>query len=257
MAVVAMGLAFCAATASDAAADVLAVPAAVRQLRQPLEEVHVLRGRDGAAVGEQRSRAVVADDRLTFDIATRFTSGEDWTEHGEMDLADGFRARRFTKVARRGERVVDQQDVDFTSGAVAWLVDGVHAERTFTFAPDTYIGPMLAMILGGAVDRAGATTTFQALVFRPDPSVFTLRADVVDRDDVTVADVAQPTIKMRVKPDLGPLQNVVFARLIPTHFFWFTRETPPTFVAFAGALGNGLEVVMTPEGATTKTARAQ
>src|SRR6185369_17498714 len=219
-------------------------------------EVHVLRGRDGATVGEQHSRAVVADDRLTFDIATRFTSGEDWTEHGEMDLADGFRARRFTKVAHRAERVVEQQDVDFTTGAVAWLVDGVHAERTFTFAPDTYIGPMLAMILGSAVDRA-ATTTFQALVFRPDPSVFTLRADVVDRDDVTVADVAERTVKLRVKPDLGPLQNVVFARLIPTHFFWFTRETPPTFVAFAGALGNGLEVVMTPEGATTTTARAQ
>ena len=252
---VVVGALVLAAAAGDAAADVLPVPPAVRQ-RPPREERHVLRGRDGAPVGEQRSRAVVADDRLTFDIATTFTSGEAWEEHGEMDLAQGFRARRFTKVARRAGRVCEEQDVDFTTGKVSWLVDGVRAERTFTFAPDTYIGPMLAMILGGVADRPTAAT-FQALVFRPDPGVFTLHADVVDRDDASVADVGEPTTKLRVKADLGPVRNVVFASLIPTHYFWFTRDTPPAFVAFAGALGNGVDVMMTPEsGAATKTARA-
>jgi len=188
----AVGAVVLAAGVRDGAADVLPVPPAVRQMRQPVEETHVLRARDGATVGEQRSRAVVADDRLTFDIATAFASGEAWEEHGAMDLAAGFRARRFTKVVRRGGRVVEEQDVDFTTGKVAWLVDGVHAERTFAFTPDTYIGPMLAMILGGVAERPAPPTTFQALVFRPDPSVFTLRADVVARDDASIADVAEP-----------------------------------------------------------------
>jgi hypothetical protein len=253
---VVLAAAFVVATAERAAADVVPVPAAVRQLREPQDESHVLQTPAGATIGEQHSRAVVADDRLTFDIATRFTSGEEWNEHGEIDLADGFRSRRFEKIARRAGRVFEEQQVDFTTGKVAWLVDGVRAERTFAFAPDTYIGPMLAMILGSVADKSPATSSFQALVFRPDPSIFTLRADAVDQEAPPVGKIAEPTTKLRVKADLGPVQNVMFASLIPTHYFWFTRETPPEFVAFEGALGNGVEVVMTPEpGGTTKTAR--
>jgi hypothetical protein len=63
--------------------------------------------------------------------------------------------------------------------------------------------------------------------------------------------------KLRVKADLGPIENVVFASLIPTHHFWFTRTTEPQFVAFEGKLSNGLEVVMTPEAAITTTAHAR
>jgi hypothetical protein len=241
----------------DVPAEVLAVPAAVRQLREPLEESHVLRTHAGAIIGEQQGRAVVADDLLRFDIATRFTSGEEWDERGEIDVADGFRARRFAKIARRAGRVFEEQEVDFTTGKVAWLVDGVRAERTFSFAPDTYIGPMLAMVLAGVPDRSPATSAFQALVFRPDPSLFTLRADAVDQADARIGNVAEPTTKLRVKADLGPLQNVMFASLIPTHYFWFARDTPAAFVAFEGPLGNGVEVVMLPEPAdATKTARA-
>ena len=247
----------CVATAGKVAAEILPVPAAVRQLREPQEETHVLRTRASVVIGEQHSRAVVADDRLTFDIATRFTSGEEWDEHGEMDLADGFRARRFEKVARRAGRVFEEQQVDFTTGKVEWLVDGVRAERTLAFAADTYIGPMLAMILGSVPEKAPATSRFQALVFRPDPSIFTLRADAVDQEDMRIGDVAEPTTKLRVKADLGPLQNVMFASLIPTHYFWFSRATPAEFVAFEGALGNGVEVVMTPETPPTKTAQVK
>jgi hypothetical protein len=246
------------AAAPEVAAEILPVPPAVRQLREPQEETHVLRTRAGLVIGEQHSRAVVAGDRLTFDIATRFTSGEEWDEHGEMDLADGFRARRFEKVARRSGGVFEKQQVDFTTGKVEWLVDGVHAERTLAFAPDTYIGPMLAMILGSVPEKSPATSTFQALVFRPDPGIFTLRADAVDQEDMRIGNVAEPTTKLRVKADLGPLQNVMFASLIPTHYFWFSRATPAEFVAFDGALGNGVEVTMLPDAAgATKTARAE
>jgi hypothetical protein len=59
-----------------------------------------------------------------------------------------------------------------------------------------------------------------------------------------------------VKADLGPVKNVMFASLIPTHYFWFTRDVPHAFFAFQGALGNGVEVVMTPEAPATTTARA-
>jgi hypothetical protein len=248
----------CVATAGEVGAEVLPVPPAVRQLREPLAETHVLRTRAGGVIGDQHSRAVVAGDRLTFDIATRFSSGEEWDEHGEMDLADGFRARRFEKVARRAGRVFEEQSVDFTTGKVEWLVDGVRAERAFAFAPDTYIGPMLAMILGTVPEKSPATSTFQALVFRPDPGIFTLRADTVDQEDMSIGNVAEPITKVRVKADLGPLQNVMFSSLIPTHYFWFTRATPPEFVAFEGALGNGVEVTMLPEpSGATKTARAE
>lgn len=246
------------ATAGEVAAEILSVPAAVRQLREPQEEMHVLRTRAGLVIGEQHSRAVVAGDRLAFNITTRFTSGEEWDEHGEMDLADGFRARRFEKVARRAGGVVEEQRVDFTTGKIEWQVDGVRAERTLAFAPDTYIGPMLAMILGSVPERSPATSTFQALVFRPDPAIFTLRADAVDQEDMRIGDVTEPTTKLRVKADLGPLRNVMFASLIPTHYFWFTRAIPAEFVAFEGALGNGVEVTMLPEAAgATKTARAE
>jgi hypothetical protein len=240
-----------------ARSEVFAVPDTVRHLREPQQQFHVLRSREGTVVGEQHCRAVVAGDRLSFDLSTRFTSGEEWDEHGEMDLADGFRSRSFRKIARRDGRVFEEQNVDFASGKVEWLVDGVRAERTLTFSPDTYIGPMLAMVLGGVPDKTPAATSFQALVFRPDPAVFTLRAEAVDQEDFRVGKTVEPTTKLRVKADLGPVQNVMFASLIPTHYFWFSRRETPEFVAFEGALGNGTEVTMVPGGDETKTARVE
>ncbi|MCC6847913.1 MAG: hypothetical protein IT294_05380 [Deltaproteobacteria bacterium] len=237
------------------AADVLAVPAGVRALRAPREETHALRSPGGAVVGEQRARAAVADDRLTFEVTTRFTNGDAWDERGVMDLAAGFRSRRFDKVARRDGRIVAEQHVDFTTGKVAWLVDGVHAERTMTFAPDTYIGPMLAVVLAGVPERTPAVARFAALVFRPDPVVVTLRADAVDEEEHPLGTRIALATRLRVKADLGPVKNALFGRLIPTHYFWFTRTDLPEFVGFEGALSNGLEVVMTAATPVTATAR--
>jgi hypothetical protein len=245
-----------AATVAPVDAAVLAVPESARRLPGPHEEIHLLRSPSGAVLGEQRVHVDVARDRLTFDIATRLTNGDEWDEHGEMDLADGFRSRRFDKTTRHAGRVTGEQHVDFTTGRVAWVVDGARSERTMTFPPDTYIGPMLAMVLGGLLDATPAATSFSALVFRPEPMVVTLRADAVDEEDYRIGRTATPTTKLRVKADLGPVKNVVFASLIPTHYFWFRRDAPHAFFAFEGPLGNGVEVVMTPERPATTTARA-
>lgn len=240
---------------SRVAAGVLPVPATVHSLRTPKEEAHVLRAPGGAVVGEQRFQASVAGDRLDFAVATRFTSGEEWDEHGAMDLADGFRARRFDRIVRRDGRVVQEQHVDFTTGKVAWLVDGVHAERTLTLAPDTYIGPMLAIALAGVPERTPVTATFAALVFRPDPVVVTLRAEAVEEETHPLGTPVAAATKLRVRADLGPVKNVLFAGVIPTHYFWFTRGEAPEFVGFEGALSNGLQVVVTAETPVTTTAR--
>ena len=95
--------------ASPAPADVFAVPQAIRQLRAPKEELRVLRSPTGVVLGEERFRAVVTGDRLAFAITTSFTSGEDWDEHGEMDLAAGFRARLFQKTVRRGGHIAEER----------------------------------------------------------------------------------------------------------------------------------------------------
>jgi hypothetical protein len=245
------------AASAQARAAVLAVPDSIRHLQGSKEETHVLRSPAGVVLGEQRFHADVAADRLTFEITTRFTNGDEWDEHGEMDIADGFRSRRFDKTIRHAGQIASEQHVDFTTGSVAWLTDGVRAERAMTFPPDTYIGPMLAMVLGGVPDTAPAATTFSALVFRPGPMIFTLRADAVDEEDFRLGRTAVPTTKLRVKADLGPVKNAMFGSLIPTHYFWFTRATPPAFLAFEGALGNGVEVVMTPETPATTTAQAK
>lgn len=239
-----------------AAAEVLAVPAAIRALAGPKEETHLLRSTGGAVVGEQRFEATVAGDRLAFEAVTRFTSGEESEEHGEMDLADGFRSRRYDKVVRRDGRVVQEQHVDFATGKIGWLVDGVYAERTLAFAADTYIGPMLAFVLAGVPERVPAAATFEALVFRPDPVVVTLRAEAVADEARPLGTSVASATKLRVKADLGPVKNVVFARVIPTHYFWFTHGELPEFVGFEGTLSNGLAVVMTPGTPLTATARA-
>ncbi len=237
------------------AAEVLKVPDAVQALRTPREESHALRAPGGAVVGEQRFEASVTGDRLVFAVATRFTSGEEWHEHGAVDLADGFRARRFDKVVRRDGRVVQEQHVDFTTGTVAWLVDGVHAERTLTFAPDTYVGSMLALGLAGVPERTPAAVRFEALVFRPDPVLVTLRAEAVDEEAHPLGTPVALATKLRVRADLGPVRNVLFGRLIPTHYFWFTRTEVPELVGFEGELSNGLHVVLTAEPPMTTTAR--
>lgn len=238
------------------AAEVLPVPDAIRHLHQPKEETSVLRSPSGAAIGEQRFQASVEDDRLRFEVATHFASGEESEEHGELDVSDGFRSRRYDKTVRRGGRVVQEQHVDFVGGAVRWRADDSSGERTMTFAPDTYVGPMLAIVLASVPERRPAASSFEALVFRPEPVVVTLRAEVVDEEAHPLGTRIASAAKLRVKADLGPIKNVVFASLIPTHWFWFTHAETPEFVGFEGKLSNGLEVVMTAETPATTTAHA-
>src|SRR6266850_1735080 len=83
-------------------AEVFQVPDAIRGMRTPHEEVHVLRTlADGAAIGEQRFRAEVADDTLALTVVTHFTTGEQWDERAEMDLRTGYRAKAFHKIGRQ------------------------------------------------------------------------------------------------------------------------------------------------------------
>ena len=60
-----------------------------------------------------------------------------------------------------------------------------------------------------------------------------------------------------MRADLGPIKNVLFARLVPTHDFWFSPTPESVLLAFAGELGNGVDVVMTPETPATTTARVR
>ncbi len=244
------------ACGAPAAAEVLAVPDAFRQLHAPREEMHVLRAPDGALVGEQHYTVAVTGDRLTFDSQTRFRRGDESDEHGELDLATGFHARRFDKTVRREGRVIQEQHVDFATGAVQWLADGVRAERAMQLPPDTYIGSMLALVLSTVPESHPAAATFEALVFRPDPMVVTLKAEAVDEEQFPFGTRTPVATKLRVKADLGPVKNVLFASLIPTHYFWFARSSEPQFVAFAGQF-NGVDVVMTPEAPVTTTAHAR
>jgi len=244
--------------ASGARADVFPVPAAIREMRAPHEEVHVLRAlADGTPIGEQRLRAVVDHDVLALTVVTHFTTGEQWDERAELDLNGGYHAKAFQKIGRSNGKVVAEQRVDFSTGRVSWLRDGERGECTLTLTPDTYIGPMLGVVLAEVPEAMRGVASLQTIVFRPDPNVYTLRADVVDQENFKVGNVNEPTTKVRVKADLGPVQNVVFASLIPTHYFWFTRESPPEFFAFEGSLGyGGPELRMIPQRPPTKTAQA-
>jgi hypothetical protein len=243
---------------SVAHAEVFPVPDSVRQMRGSHEEVHTLRTLpDGAPIGEQRCIAKVENDTLALTVVTRFASGEEWDEKAEMDLRGGYRAKAFHKIGRIGGRVVAEQRVDFSSGIISWLRDGERGERTIALPDDTYIGPMLGVVLADVPDRYAGNASFQTIVFSPAPNVYTLRADVIAKDEFRVGNASEPTTKVRLKADLGPVQNVVFASLIPTHYFWFTRESPPEFFAFEGSLGyGGPELRMIPERPAASTAKA-
>jgi len=245
------------ATPAWAAADVFSVPDSIRQMRGTHEDVHVLRAlTGGASLGEQRFHASVDHDRLLLDIATHFTDGEQWDEHAEMDLAHGYRARSFYKVGRRNGAVVAEQHVDFTTGEVSWMHDGIQQTRSFTFTPDTFIGPMLGVVLADVPERAARAASLHSVVFRPDAEVYMLRAEVIDEENFRIGNASEPTTKVRLKADLGPVQNVMFASYIPTHYFWFTREDPPEFFAFEGTLGSGgPELRMIPQHPDASTAK--
>jgi hypothetical protein len=246
------------AAASAARADVFPVPQSVREMRGAHEEIHALRAlADGTPLGEQRFRAVVDHDVLALTVVTRFNNGEQWDESAEMDLSNGYRAKHFHKIGRAAGKVIAETHIDFATGQVSWLRDGQRGERTFAFTPDTYMGPMLGVVLADVPETQLGVATLQTIVFRPDPQMYTLRADVVDQENFKVGNVSEPTTKVRLKADLGPVQNVVFASLIPTHYFWFTRDTPPEFFAFEGSLGyGGPQLRMVPQRSATSTAKA-
>ncbi len=246
------------ATAADAA--IFPVPESVRKMNAPHEEMHVLRGTDEAPLGDQRSVATVKDGRLVVECLTRFTNGESWDEDAVMDLApEGYRARSFHKTGRANSgAVIGEQTIDFTTGDVRWLTDGKRGSTKLALEPDTYIGPMMGVILAAVPGAPQGTASFHTVVFRPDPSVYLLRAEVIARENYQVGKVAEPTTKMRLRADLGPVQNTLFSSLIPTHYFWFTRDTPPEFFAFEGSLGyGGPELRMVPERPPARTALAR
>jgi hypothetical protein len=245
-------------SAPAAGAEVFSVPPSIREMRAPHEEVHVLRTvAEGTPLGEQRFQAVVERDVLALTVTTHFTNGEQWEERAEMDLSTGYRAKSFQKIGRAAGKTIAEQKVDFTTGKVSWLAEGQRGERTLALTDDTYVGPMLGVVLADVPDAERGAASFQTIVFRPDPNVYTLRADVVDQENFKVGTTSEPTTKVRLKADLGPVQNVVFASLIPTHYFWFTRESPPEFFAFEGTLGyGGPELRMIPQRSAMSTAKA-
>jgi hypothetical protein len=87
--------------------------------------------------------------------------------------------------------------------------------------------------------------------------VVTLKAEATAEEEMTLGRRIARATKLRVRADLGPVKNALFASLIPTHYFWFTHAAEPELVAFEGKLGNGVEVAMTPEAAVTTTAQAR
>ena len=108
------------------------------------------------------------------------------------------------------------------------------------------MGPMLGVILAGVPGKG--TGSFHTVVFDPAPKVYLMRAEVMNQELYRAGTLAEPTTKMRLRADLGPVQNTLFAALIPTHYFWFTRDTPPEFFAFEGNLGyGGPELRMIPQ----------
>lgn len=233
-----------------APAEVFPVSASIRSMASQREVVHTLETVEtGARLGEQRSRFVTEGDRLRFEVVTRFENGLVSNEHGVMDISDGYRALSFHKEGLKNGVVVDEYRIDFRSGRAEWTVDDVRHEQTFSFAPDTYAGPMLAFVLGAVPQKAEGRASFEMLTFRPDPSVYTIQVDVVDRGTCDLVSTPAPATKLRVKADLGPLGNALFERLIPTHHFWYTQEASPDFFAFEGQLGHdGPNLLMFPEG---------
>jgi hypothetical protein len=229
-------------------AAVLPVPASVRDLTTPREVVHILEdAKDGTTLGEQRSRVLVRGSRVQMDVITEFVDGVVWDERAIMDIRDGFRARSFRKTARRGDDVLGGEDVDFRSGTVRWRLDGPWQRKVFTFPPDTYTGPMVALVLASVSGEPHGAASFTMLTFRPDPEVYTLQADVMPPATFHPRRLGAAATKVRTRVDLGPVRNALLAPLIPTHYFWYTQGPSASFFAFEGQLGHdGHDLVMVP-----------
>ncbi len=161
------------------------------------ELVHTLETlRTGARLGEQRSEIITENDRLRFEVVTSFDDGTVSEDSGEMDISDGYRALSFRRVNRKHGVVDAEERVDFLSGHVEWTIGGVRQEQTFSFAPDTYAGPMLALVLAAVPQRPDGHASFQMITFRPDPRVYTIQVDVVDRGMFDLVSTPTPATKL-------------------------------------------------------------
>ena len=233
-----------------ARAEVFPVSADLRAPGSRREIVHTLETlKTGTRLGEQRSEIITDDGRLRFEVVTNFEDGTVTEERGVMDIDNGYRARSLYRVSRKNGVVDAEERVDFLTGHTEWTVDGVRHEQTFSFPPDTYAGPMLALVLAAVPARAEGHASFQMITFRPDPRLYTIRVDVVDRGRFDLVSTPVPATKLRLKVDLGSVGNTLFKRLIPTHYFWYSKAPSPDFLGFEGQLGHdGPELLMIPEG---------
>ena len=159
-----------------------------------------------------------------------------------MDLAaDGYRPRSFHRTGRAaGGALVNEQAIDFATGRDPLARDGKRGSAKLPLEPDTYIGPMFGVVLAPVPGSPGGSASFHTRrVSSRSRRSYTHARRVVDAGDVSRRQARRADDQAALRADLGPVQNTLFASLIPTHYFWFTRDTPPEFFAFEGTLGFG------------------
>lgn len=222
---------------AGAAAAPVPVPETISSLEGVREDEHVVLAADGGApLGVQRLRAWRNGEILHLELDRRFANGERSREEATARINGILEPLEFHKKGiQDGE--AESQDMDFRTGIVKATIKGETRQYELDLPPDTYVGPLLAVASAQVTADPTRFGEFSTVALTPEPKVYRLRAEVVERGAVDLGAGLQRAYEVRLRPDLGAVKNVLFASFLPAHHFWFADDPSRQFLAFRGTLG--------------------
>jgi len=184
----------------------------------------------------QRLRVWREGEILHLELDRRFANGERSREEATARINGVLEPLEFHKRAlQNGE--AERQDMDLQAGIVETTIKGETRQYELDLPPDTYVGPMLAVASAQVTADPNRFGEFSTVALTPEPKVYRLRAEVIEREAVDLGAGLQRAYEVRLRADLGGVGNALLASFLPAHHFWFADDPSRQFLAFRGTLG--------------------
>lgn len=216
-----------------------ALPVPVRFMEGVARGFPVLRGPDGERLAHGDLWQVPRGDRVESRMVFRFKDGSVYDERVVFSQNGVFTLHAYS-LEQRGPSFPESLEVRVDRGTGRYHVrhraDPDSPEEVFEGRldlPDDVYNGLLTTLIKNLTP--GASARVQILAFTPKPRLVTMLLAPAAEEPLTVGDVALPTTRYRLEPQLGLLAAFLIGD-VPVARCWIVGGEAPGFVRFEGPL---------------------
>ncbi|MFH1460106.1 MAG: hypothetical protein ABIG64_07035 [Candidatus Omnitrophota bacterium] len=164
-----------------------------------------------------------------------------WDVTAEMEERDGFLYPLFSKkiIKSSDGKILEAHDKQFDYAANTLNIiitnekGGIAKKKKYTLRGHTTDGDLLAYVLRAYAENIDKRTHKQFYLLSDKANLYKTTIQPKLGEEVTLPVGKMETIKMRLIPDLGMLQDAA-EYLVPPTFVWFTKAPPHVLLQYEG-----------------------